>query len=78
MLTRIAQLAEEFMNDSEFHVDSEKVFSLVSSSQCSSYDCEFVALAQSLNFLYTLRTEDQLKNFPIRKIIKKYISKLWA
>ena len=51
---RIAQLAENFMEGREFHADSTKVFKLVSSSNCSSYDCEFVALAQSLNlFMYT-------------------------
>ena len=41
--TQIAHLAEEFMDGREFHVDSEKVFTLVSASKCSSYDCEFVA-----------------------------------
>ena len=51
---RIAQLAENFMEGREFHVDSAMVFKLVSSSNCSSYDCEFIALAQSLNLsLYT-------------------------
>ena len=54
--TEIAQLAEEFMEGREFHVDSEKVFTLVSTSKCSSYDCEFVALAQSLRL--TLYTSD--------------------
>ena len=51
---RIAQLAENFMEGREIHVDSATVFKLVSSSNCSSYDCEFVSLAQSLNLsLYT-------------------------
>ena len=62
--TQIAQLAEEFMDGRELHVDSEIVFSLVSSSKCSSYDCEFVALAQSLNLpLYTSDTKI-IKEFP--------------
>jgi predicted nucleic acid-binding protein len=62
--TKITHLAEEFMDSREFHVDSEKVFSLVSASQCSSYDCEFVALAQTLNLtLYTSDTKI-VKEFP--------------
>lgn len=60
----IAQLAEEFMQDREFQPDSDLILELVSTSKCSSYDCEFVALAKSLDlFLYT---SDQkiLKEFP--------------
>ena len=62
--TKISHLAEEFMDGREFHVDSEKVFSLVSKSECFSYDCEFVALAQTLNL--TLYTSDMkiVKEFP--------------
>ena len=62
--TQITHLAEEFMDGREFHVDSEKVFTLVSASKCSSYDCEFVALAQSLKLtLYTSDTKI-VKEFP--------------
>ena len=35
---QIAQLAEELMNEREFQSDSEKIFNLVNSSGCSSYD----------------------------------------
>ena len=61
---KIAQLAEDFMNEREFQVDSNKIFNLVSSSNCSSYDCEFVALAQSFNL--TLYTSDKkvVQEFP--------------
>ena len=60
----IAQLAEEFMEGREFQIDSDKIFSLVSSSNCSSYDCEFIALAQSLKL--TLYTSDKkiFQEFP--------------
>lgn len=60
----ISRLAEEFMEEREFHVDSSKVFNLLSASSCSSYDCEFVALAQSLNL--TLYTSDKkiVQEFP--------------
>ena len=53
----IVQIAEDFMTEREYQVDSDKVFHLVSSSNCSSYDCEFVSLAQSLKL--TLYTSDK-------------------
>lgn len=54
--TEISHIAEEFMDGREFNVDSEYLFNLVTLSSCSSYDCEFVALAQS--FKLTLYTSD--------------------
>ncbi len=61
---KISQLAEDFMEGREFHVDSKLVLNLVSSSNCSSYDCEFVALSQSLKL--TLYTSDKkvFQEFP--------------
>jgi len=61
---RIAQLAENFMEGREFHVDSATVFKLVSSSNCSSYDCEFVALAQSLNLSMYTSDKKVVQAFP--------------
>lgn len=48
----------------EHSVADELVLALITRSKCSSYDCEFVALAETLDAL--LITEDQalLKNFP--------------
>lgn len=40
--------AEELMAGSTFEVSSEKVLVLAVGSGCSTYDCEFVALAQDL------------------------------
>ena len=40
--------AEELLRDAEFEVDSAEVLELVRGSDCSAYDCEFVALAASL------------------------------
>ncbi len=37
--------AEEFMNSKEFSIQSNNVLKLMTESSCSSYDCEFVALA---------------------------------
>jgi predicted nucleic acid-binding protein len=41
--------AEELLWGYEEMVDSDKVFELIKISTCSAYDCEFVALATSLN-----------------------------
>ena len=61
---KIAQLAEDFMNEREFQIDSDKIFNLVSSSNCSSYDCEFVALAQSLNLILYTSDKKIVQEFP--------------
>jgi predicted nucleic acid-binding protein len=45
---QLMQEADEFMNDRAFEVNSTDVLRFVSSSDCSSYDCEFVALAADL------------------------------
>ncbi|MFZ2446495.1 MAG: type II toxin-antitoxin system VapC family toxin [Syntrophobacteraceae bacterium] len=45
---QIAEQAEFLMMGNEFEITSSRVLSLVSTSNCSAYDCEFVALAQEL------------------------------
>ena len=45
----IMQDAEAMMTGFEHTIASVTVISLVDSSSCSAYDCEFVALAQDLN-----------------------------
>lgn len=56
--------AESLLAGSEFEVDSRDVLELVRDSDCSAYDCEFVALAIRLDT--TLATEDKklLRGFP--------------
>jgi len=60
----ILQQAEKLMRDSEYEISSAQVMQLVNSSTCSSYDCEFVALAQYLDV--PLITEDKkvIREFP--------------
>ena len=41
--------AEELLAGSEFEVDSKAVLELVRDSDCSAYDCEFIALAIKLH-----------------------------
>lgn len=40
--------ADELINGQEFSVSTRSVLELVERSNCSAYDCEFVALAQDL------------------------------
>lgn len=68
---KLTQLAEEFMENKEFHVDSTLVYELVSSSNCSSYDCEFVALAKSLNL--NLFTSDKKVIIEFPNIVKSLL-----
>ena len=45
---RIAEEARLLMQGNEYESFSSQVLHLVSQSRCSAYDCEFLALAQSL------------------------------
>lgn len=56
--------AESDLVEFEREVDSVDVLNLVERSECSAYDCEFVALAMAIG--YTLITEDAriLRDFP--------------
>ena len=60
----IQQEAEDLFFENEYQVSSVQVLRLVASSECSAYDCEFVALAQ--NYDIPLITQDKkiLRNFP--------------
>jgi predicted nucleic acid-binding protein len=60
----IQEEAEALMMEREYNVPSVSVLSLVESSSCSAYDCEFVALAKQLSV--KLMTEDKkiLNGFP--------------
>ena len=56
--------AESLMEDNEYEIGSLDILKLVREGRCSAYDCEFVALANSLRT--TLVTVDQsiLREFP--------------
>lgn len=56
--------AEEFMSGNEYDVNSFEVFELISNSNCSSYDCEFVALAKRLGLNFYTSDKKVLKEFP--------------
>lgn len=56
--------AEDLLAGSEFEVDSKAVLALVRDSECSAYDCEFVALAQKLQVKLVTMDAKLLKAFP--------------
>ncbi|MDP1898948.1 MAG: type II toxin-antitoxin system VapC family toxin [Rubrivivax sp.] len=58
--------AEDLLRDSEFAVDSEDVLALVRDSDCSAYDCEFVALATQLGVKLVTMDRKLLRAFPER------------
>jgi len=68
----IQQEAESLMAGNEQFVDSGSVLRLVSRSDCSAYDCEFVAAAQALGVGLVTMDGKLLKAFP--KIAKPLFS----
>lgn len=56
--------AEALLQNNEFIVTSLDVLQLVKKSECSAYDCEFVALAQYMNIQLITMDRKILKFFP--------------
>jgi len=56
--------AEALLVDAEYDVPSLDVLRLVTRSQCSAYDCEFVALAKRLGVPLVTADKKVLRQFP--------------
>ena len=56
--------AESLLSGSEFEVDSRAVLELVRDSDCSAYDCEFIALAIKLKTKLVTMDGKLLRGFP--------------
>ena len=56
--------AESLLASAEYEVDSLAVLELVRDSDCSAYDCEFVALAMKLNTRLVTMDKKLLRAFP--------------
>ena len=56
--------AETLLTGSEYAVDSNRVLELVQDSDCSAYDCEFVALAMALDTRLATMDKKLLRAFP--------------
>lgn len=56
--------AEALLNGAEHEPDSRRVLELVKASECSAYDCEFVALAESLGTTVVTMDAKLINAFP--------------
>lgn len=56
--------AESLLAEAEFEVDSARVLALVRDSDCSAYDCEFIALAIQLGTRLVTMDKKLLRAFP--------------
>jgi predicted nucleic acid-binding protein len=56
--------AEELMGTREFTVNSKQVLTLMSESNCSAYDCEFVALASDFDIQLVTFDKKIISEFP--------------
>lgn len=56
--------AEDLLSGAEHEVDSRRVLELVRDSDCSAYDCEFVALANALDVKLVTMDGKLRKSFP--------------
>ena len=60
----ILEQAEDLLSENEYEVPSAHVMKMVNSSTCSSYDCEFVALASFLGISLITADKKLLREFP--------------
>jgi predicted nucleic acid-binding protein len=58
--------AESLLEGAEFEVESLAVLELVRDSDCSAYDCEFIALAMKLDTTLITMDKKLLRAFPKR------------
>jgi len=61
---KIGAKAQELLQNREFPVSNHDVLPLGAQSQCSTYDCEFVAVAQAFQTHLVTFDRQILKNFP--------------
>jgi len=60
--------AESLLAGCEFEVESQAVLELVRDSDCSAYDCEFIALAMKLHTNLFTMDKKLLRAFPKRAV----------
>ncbi len=71
----IIQQAEKLLTGNEFEISSAHIMRLVNKSNCSSYDCEFIALAQHLNVPLITADKKILREFPsLTKSLNSYFA----
>ena len=63
-IVSILHEAENLLSNQEYQISSLPVLNLVSQSDCSAYDCEFVALAEHLKIKLVTQDKRIIRNFP--------------
>ncbi len=63
-MLQVQAAAEDLLAGNEHEVDSRRVCELVRDSDCSAYDCEFVALAARLGVKVVTMDRKMLRAFP--------------
>lgn len=61
---QLLEAAESMMAGNDYDIPSSQVIALISKSSCSSYDCEFVALAHHLDLQLVTQDKKLLREFP--------------
>ncbi len=61
---RMQHMAEELVAGREHLIDSSRILRLVEQSNCSAYDCAFVALAKELHLPLITSDQQILREFP--------------
>lgn len=64
--TSLQHEAESLLEGAKYEVDSHSVLALVRDSDCSAYDCEFIALAMKLDKKLVTMDKKLLRAFPKR------------
>ncbi|MFT4256254.1 MAG: type II toxin-antitoxin system VapC family toxin [Pseudoxanthomonas sp.] len=64
--------AEALLDGAEHEPDSRRVLELVKASDCSAYDCEFIALAEALGVSLVTMDAKLIRAFP--KIVKSLVA----
>lgn len=67
-MVAVQREAEGLLAGHEFDVDSLGVLELVRDSECSAYDCEFIALAVKLGTKLVTMDKKLLRAFPARAV----------
>ncbi len=65
---RVQREAESLLAGSEYEIDSLSVLELARDSDCSAYDCEFIALAARLETRLVTMDRTLLRAFPQRAV----------
>ncbi len=74
---QIQDIAESIIIQNEYDVSSSQILTLIDESNCSSYDCEFVALAHHFDTKLVTQDKKILREFPSTAIsVSDYLSQL--